>query len=982
MTASASRAPSGGALAFFVLVLLLTALELVARYLPNTWINRDGRFYTNVNVTLTESLSFDQGEFCASWYDGQQGWNRQLDAGWSNVAVGRDDRRLPKHPVLLPLLSTPLFWAFGLHGNLLFNLLAVGFAGLFAFCFARRYASAPAAGAAALAFLLGTGIRDYAYDYHVDILLLALFLGGVVALQARRGWVAGVLIGACVTLKPTVLVWAPSLLLIAPWRRAIEAAVSRAVVDATVSPPLVAPPASASPSPGAPSLVTPPASATSSPGAPSLVASPASATSSPGAPSASTSSSGAVASASASPARSGVAVLLRAVGGGALVLTVYALANWYFFGKPWWAGYNRVLVVVDGTPQVLDVASTFDVPWDAGLQAVWKGPYGVRDRLTFALFALPGLLVLWRRPAYVLATLLALAAGVLVFARYQWYSDRFLWPAFALLLPAAAALLDAGARMARRLGATLRARVARPSAAVGAGLACALVVAATLPGGPPIEHRLPDDAWSLGGAALARGSFDLRAVASEARLHAPDHPVRLGRGELWAARQSPLATVVAAPFAAGGTTGLIALHLALVFILGWALTRASGVSGPLASAAALGFVLLPGVAHRLVAGGPALLAAALGVLALALVRPRRFFLAGLLGALAAGVASAPWPFALGVIALAIPRGGPALLRASGGVVLGLVLVAGTNLAVLGDLGGDLFVNVPSANGGQLPSISLEALLERATHGEGRAMLGLALFGVLALFARPPGTAAVGVAMASAALLPSVARTSEGALPLVALALLALGLPAVAGAVGRALAPVATLRPRAHALLALALFGALGVTGVVTRVVAEQAPLRFATYRGLRAAKVSLGRTPCDFLNWQNLAWECSTKDRSVLGMVGLGVTEPIFVGGERRTLLLVPNEGAWNRKVRWEGVEAGPRFFLRWAVPDHARGGATLVVTIDGEERARVPLPLEPDGRLRTERIDTAALVGRAVDVELELLGVGAGVAVDGGFYE
>ena len=119
-----------------------------------------------------------------------------------------------------------------------------------------------------------------------------------------------------------------------------------------------------------------------------------------------------------------------------------------------------------------------------------------------------------------------------------------------------------------------------------------------------------------------------------------------------------------------------------------------------------------------------------------------------------------------------------------------------------------------------------------------------------------------------------------------------------------------------------------------------------------------------------------------MGMVGLGVTEPIVVGGERRALLLVPNQGAWNRKVRWENVEAGSGFFVRWAVPDGAQGGAALVVTIDGEVRASISTPTEPDGRLRTERVDTSALVGRAVDVELELLGLGASVAVDGGFYD
>ncbi|MCZ7677574.1 MAG: hypothetical protein M5U28_01870 [Sandaracinaceae bacterium] len=117
------RAESALAIAVGLAALILTVGEVAARYVPHTWIQRDGRFYVNVNTTLVEGASVDQGEFCASWYEGNLGWNRNLDEGWSNVSLGRDGEHLPKHPILLPLLSTPLFWAFGLHGTLVFNVL-------------------------------------------------------------------------------------------------------------------------------------------------------------------------------------------------------------------------------------------------------------------------------------------------------------------------------------------------------------------------------------------------------------------------------------------------------------------------------------------------------------------------------------------------------------------------------------------------------------------------------------------------------------------------------------------------------------------------------------------------------------------------------------------------------------------------------------------------------------------------------------------
>lgn len=188
-----------------------------ASYVPHTFILRDGRFYTNTAATLTESLSLEQ-PYARSWYSGTLGWNYNLDAGWSNIALGRNGELLPKHPLLLPVLSAPFFFALGLPGQLLFNLLTFFVTGACAFGIARRYVDEEdeaAAAIAALALPLGTSILGYAYDYHVDTLLLALFLGGVLAIHVGRGVLAGLLLALTVTLKPTCLMWVPAFLLIA-----------------------------------------------------------------------------------------------------------------------------------------------------------------------------------------------------------------------------------------------------------------------------------------------------------------------------------------------------------------------------------------------------------------------------------------------------------------------------------------------------------------------------------------------------------------------------------------------------------------------------------------------------------------------------------------------------------------------------------------------------------------------------------------------
>ncbi len=196
-------------------VALLGAAMAFVAILPglhaNTWLFRDGRFYTNVAVTLTERLSLEQSEFCASWYDGTLGWNRDLDSGWSNVALGRNDEHWPKHNYLLPLAATPLVFAFGLAGTLAFNLLMLGVVCAGLFRFGRAFASPAAAASAAIAFVFGSAIvGQNAYDFSTDVFLLACFSSGLAAVveakgEARRGALAGVLFGMAVVIRPTTV---------------------------------------------------------------------------------------------------------------------------------------------------------------------------------------------------------------------------------------------------------------------------------------------------------------------------------------------------------------------------------------------------------------------------------------------------------------------------------------------------------------------------------------------------------------------------------------------------------------------------------------------------------------------------------------------------------------------------------------------------------------------------------------------------------
>ncbi len=727
------RPGDGAALAVSLglVMLLLVVAEAASLYVPSTWIQRDGRFYTNVNVTLVEDGSVDQSEWARSWYERDLGWNRSLDAAWSNVALGANGERVPKHPILMPVLSTPLFWAFGLRGLLVFNLLCFGLAGAAAFAFVRRYASPGAALLAAGAFLLATGIRTHVYDYHVDVLLLALWLGGLAALHARRGFLAGMLVAGAVMLKPTTIVLAPAAAILArPGWRAF-----------------------------------------------------------------------------------GWAVL-----GGGLALGGWAVKNTIVFGQPWWAGYNRMLVVEDGET-VLAQVDAFSVPLEEGLRTVWSGPYGLKNRMPLALVSLAGLAFLGRRrPLAVLAALGTIAGAVVLFSTYLWYGDRFLWPALALGLPGLALGLDVVGRFAR-------------------------------------VHRDVVRAWVA--TTLVAGIF----VASN---HAP----RMDTVEPW-------------------------VGVALLGVLGAVTTIAARrtTASSAALLAPLALLLFPGVLERVLAPG------------------------------------VDFSFAIFVVA--------ALGAREAWWALGLAVAAGLVFVLQAD---------PNA---------IPAVLDG---GSGRA--GTILIGVAVLLV--PALGRHSLLLLPLALLFSPAVRAIGApWPLFALAVATLALPAPVERFGRFV--VERWRASSIAGRALVLCAPLVALAVIGWVGRTDTPFRAGSPAGVRAAEVRLDHVPCDFLAWEHFNWECATFDRGVHGEVGLATSDPLHVGGNEVSMLMISAPGGRTRRVSWQ-LPAAETVVLDVAVPDEARGGGTLTVSVDGEERVSLPLPTRPDGAIATHRF-----AGSSEPFELEL---------------
>jgi hypothetical protein len=381
------------AIAFFAFLAAVASVSV--QLAPNTWMFRDGRFYANVTATIAEDLTLEQHRFAASWYSGTLGWNRDLDPGWSNVALGRNGEHWPKHPYVLPVLASPLYFALGLPATLLFNLMMYGVIAAGLFRFARAYAEPESAAISVALFVFATIVVGSAYDFSTDVLMLALFSQGLAAVKERRGAWAGVAMGLCVMIKPTALMLLPSLVLFFFERTdARGGSPDRAVTRRE---------------------------------------------------------------------------LLRSLVGGTVVLALFALANTWMYGRPWWSGYNRTLVTASGAPALASHTDSFSVPFEQGLQRVLYGDYGLVAAFGVLAISVPGLVVLLRdRPRAATAGALGVALSLVVFSLYVYEGHRFHWPALALLVPAVATSLAwLGRRLPRPIGRGARVVQARGGVLVG-----------------------------------------------------------------------------------------------------------------------------------------------------------------------------------------------------------------------------------------------------------------------------------------------------------------------------------------------------------------------------------------------------------------------------------------------------------------------------------------------------------------------------------
>lgn len=229
------RTYAGAALFMLALVLSLAFVfgheaNGQTRFAPDKWLNKDGTFYYLTLRTLVDhgTLAQDQTQ-PRSWYEADLPWNKTLNADWSDVAVGRAGHWYPKHPILMPLFTVPLFYAFDAYGALILNLLCLALLPVLAYRIALRVAPWGAALAAAALFASSAFLTEQAWGYSNDLFYAALTLLAFERAFAEKPISSGIWFSLAIFAKATNAVLLPAFALIFLMRRDVRGLIRFAI---------------------------------------------------------------------------------------------------------------------------------------------------------------------------------------------------------------------------------------------------------------------------------------------------------------------------------------------------------------------------------------------------------------------------------------------------------------------------------------------------------------------------------------------------------------------------------------------------------------------------------------------------------------------------------------------------------------------------------------------------------------------------------
>ncbi len=215
---------SRGVVAGFVAVVVPALVFLVvigSGYDGKPFLRGDCPYYVAAARSIAEDGDLDLGN--QLW----QPWH----AHNADVALDREGRFVPKHPLWRSVAALPLLLAFGDQGALIFNLLQLLLLCGLMFVLARRVAGPWSSAVAVCLTATLSFLPHFAWNFSPDVFTAVLLLGALVILPHDRApdfgrhVLAGLLLGMATTAKPSFALAALALplLLGKPLRRSIPA---------------------------------------------------------------------------------------------------------------------------------------------------------------------------------------------------------------------------------------------------------------------------------------------------------------------------------------------------------------------------------------------------------------------------------------------------------------------------------------------------------------------------------------------------------------------------------------------------------------------------------------------------------------------------------------------------------------------------------------------------------------------------------------
>jgi hypothetical protein len=183
-------------------------------------------FIASLFIYIPYINSFDNYQDCRFYESGDSWWYQQIvvsivddgDLDMSNnidpqiqlgaqLAVSRDGQLVPKHSILMPILSIPFYLIFGTIGTMYFNLLLTMLLNVFIYKLNRVFFEKNIALITTLLFATGTIILNYSYNYLGSLLSVLLLTIGVYLVCNKKYFVAAVILGFACLAKVSNLLW-------------------------------------------------------------------------------------------------------------------------------------------------------------------------------------------------------------------------------------------------------------------------------------------------------------------------------------------------------------------------------------------------------------------------------------------------------------------------------------------------------------------------------------------------------------------------------------------------------------------------------------------------------------------------------------------------------------------------------------------------------------------------------------------------------